>query len=93
MGMVAEAHIARLLGLISASYIERISGLLADAGLPTTLPELDAGLLLEWMKHDKKNVSGQIVFVLPTAPGRVEVFRNVKEEVILKALEAALVRG
>lgn len=93
MGMVAEAHIARLLGLISAGYVERISGLLADAGLPTTLPELDAGLLLEWMKHDKKNVSGQIVFVLPTAPGRVEVFRNVKEEVILKALEAALVRG
>ncbi|MGI6528014.1 MAG: 3-dehydroquinate synthase [Caldicoprobacterales bacterium] len=88
IGMAAEAHIAHLLGLVSAEYVSRISALLAAAGLPVTLPDVDNHLILKWMQHDKKNVGNKIVFVLPTAPGQAAVFRDVKAEVILEALNA-----
>lgn len=93
MGMIAEAHIARLLGLISQDYLSRISDILAAADLPIALPNLDNHLLLKWMQHDKKNVGNRIAFVLPTAPGQVEVFRDVKTEVVLEALNAARSHG
>ena len=86
IGMVAEAHIAHILGLVDREYIERIKRVLLRAGLPITVPDPDSGRLLEWMRHDKKNVHGKILFVLPTAPGKVEVFRDVRTEVILEAL-------
>ncbi len=88
MGMIAEAHIAQLLGLVSKDYISRISKLLTSVNLPVVMPDLDNELLLKWMQHDKKNVQNKIVFVLPTAPGKVEVFRDVETEVVLKALNA-----
>ena len=89
IGMVAEAHIAHILGRIDREYIERIKRVLLRAGLPVTVPDPDSGRLLEWMRHDKKNVHGKILFVLPTAPGKVEVFRDVRTEVILEALKEA----
>jgi 3-dehydroquinate synthase len=89
MGMIVEAHIARLLGLISPEYLSRILKILAGADLPIVLPDLDNRLLLKWMQHDKKNVQDRVVFVLPTAPGKAEIFRDVQIDVVLEALDAA----
>jgi 3-dehydroquinate synthetase len=41
------------------------------------------------MQHDKKNVGSRIVFVLPVAPGKVKVFRDIDTKLVLKALDAA----
>ncbi len=87
IGMVAEAYIAKLRGLIEADYVDRMKEILISAGLPVTVPDLDTDQLIELMRHDKKNTQGNIVFVLPTAPGQVEVFRDVTEETIIRALE------
>ncbi len=87
IGMVAEAYIAKLRGLIEADYVDRMKKILISAGLPVTVPDLDTDQLIELMRHDKKNTQGNIVFVLPTAPGQVEVFRDVTEETIIRALE------
>ena len=84
--MIVEAQIAQLLGLVSEDYVRQISNILSGANLPIVMPDLDSQLLLKWMQHDKKNVQNKIVFVLPTAPGKVEVFKDVDTEVVLKAL-------
>jgi 3-dehydroquinate synthase len=89
IGMVAEAYIAKILGLIDGEYIARMKRVLTSAGLPVDVPDLDSSLLLELMQHDKKNANGKIVFVLPVGPGKVEVFRDVDKKVILEALERA----
>lgn len=86
IGMIVEAQIAQLLGLVSEDYVRQISKILSGANLPIVMPDLDSQLLLKWMQHDKKNVQNKIVFVLPTAPGKVEVFKDVDTEVVLKAL-------
>jgi len=89
IGMIAEAYIAQLSGFISPDYISRISKILSRAGLPTLMPDLNSQELLNWMQHDKKNVGSRIVFVLPVAPGKVKVFRDIDTKLVLKALDAA----
>lgn len=86
IGMVAEAYIAQLRGLIEENYVNHMKEILISAGLPVTIPGLDMDQLIELMRHDKKNTQGNIVFVLPTAPGEVDVFRDVTEETIKRAL-------
>jgi 3-dehydroquinate synthase len=73
--------------MIEADYVDRMKKILISAGLPVTVPDLDTDQLIELMRHDKKNTQGNIVFVLPTAPGQVEVFQDVTEETIIRALE------
>ena len=89
IGMIAEAYIAQLSGFISSDYISRISKIISRAGLPTVMPDLNSQELLNWMQHDKKNVGSRIVFVLPVAPGKVKVFRDIDTKLVLKALDAA----
>ncbi|HHY83685.1 MAG TPA: 3-dehydroquinate synthase [Clostridiales bacterium] len=92
MGMVAEAVIAHLMGLIPMEYINRIRNILSGAGLPVTIPDIDNSSLLKLMQHDKKNKDGKIAFVLPTAPGQAGIFRNVETQVIFAALDAARIQ-
>ena len=87
LGMIVEAQIAQKLGLIDKEYVQRIKYVLTNAGLPIVMPRFDRENLISLMKHDKKNTQGRIVFVLPTAPGHVEIFKDIKKEIILDALE------
>jgi 3-dehydroquinate synthase len=89
IGMVAEAYLSKILGLVDDEYVARIKQTLSRAGLPVHVPDLDSSRLLELMRHDKKNTQGKIVFVLPVGPGKVEIFRDVETETILAALEMA----
>ncbi len=73
VGMVAEAKIARRLGLFDQSDLDRLTNLIEAFGLPTQAPGLDPRSLLEAMRRDKKNRGGCITMVLPLAIGRVEL--------------------
>jgi len=92
IGMMAEARIARLARLISSEYLTRLSNILSQAGLPTIMPDIDSKELFKWMQHDKKNAGGKVVFVLPVAPGKIEIFRDIETELVLKALEEASIK-
>ena len=76
-GMVMAAELSRELGLASASFVERLRGLIARAGLPVQAPVLDAGdnagRYLQWMRVDKKARQGEIRFVLVDDAGRATV--------------------
>jgi 3-dehydroquinate synthase len=63
-GMVMATHLSHDLGLVDAAFVDRVTRLVARAGLPT------AGKL---MRVDKKAEGGEIRFVVIEGPGRAGV--------------------
>jgi len=76
-GMVMAAHLSEAMGLIDAAFVQRLTDLIARAGLPTKGPVLNAkdnaGQYLALMLHDKKSVAGDIQFVLIEGPGKARL--------------------
>ena len=90
IGMVYASYLAEKLNLISHQETERQIQLLQVLGLPVSLPEgtqLNTEDIMDRMKLDKKTVGGQLRFVLPTCLGRVEVFKEIPEELVREVLE------
>ncbi len=87
-GMVMAAHLSQALGLIDAEFVQRLTDLIARAGLPVKGPVLDAadnaGHYLALMQHDKKSVAGDIQFVLIEGPGRARV--SAAPEAVVRAV-------
>jgi shikimate kinase/3-dehydroquinate synthase len=75
------------LGLLAALRLsglpdlrDEVAGLLAEAGLPTTLaPEVDVDAVVAATARDKKRRGGRVGFVLVEAPGDVRPGRPVAE--------------
>ena len=72
-GMVMAALLSQRLGGIDADFVERLTGLVAAAGLPTKGPRLGADRYLELMRVDKKAEAGEIKFVVIDRPGHAAV--------------------
>ncbi|MFO1183123.1 3-dehydroquinate synthase [Ottowia sp.] len=76
-GMVMAAHLSCELGLVDATFVQRLTVLIARAGLPVRGAVIDAhdnaGRYLELMRVDKKAEAGEIRFVLIDSPGRAAV--------------------
>lgn len=76
-GMVMAAELSRELGLVEASFVQRLKTLIKRAGLPTRgaiIDEADnAGRYLQLMRVDKKAEGGEIRFVVIDGPGRAAV--------------------
>jgi 3-dehydroquinate synthase len=77
LGIVAEARLARRLGLASAETVARQQRLLAAVGLPTELPRLDADAVLAAVGRDKKARDGRIPFVLAPSIGSFRLVYDV----------------
>ncbi|MET0312450.1 MAG: 3-dehydroquinate synthase [Burkholderiaceae bacterium] len=69
-GMVMAARLSRKLGLVDAAFVERLTALVARAGLPVRGPQLGADRYLELMRVDKKAEGGEIRFVVIDGPGK-----------------------
>jgi len=86
-GMVMAAHLSHALGLVDEAFVQRLTRLIAAAGLPVRGPVLDAtdnsGRYLALMRVDKKAEAGAIRFVLIDGPGRA----------CMRGAEDALVRA
>lgn len=67
-GMVMAAHLSERLGLVDLALVQRLTRLVAQAGLPVRAPLLsstgNAARYLELMRVDKKAEAGEIRFVL-----------------------------
>jgi 3-dehydroquinate synthase len=74
LGIVAEARLARALGIADDETVARQERLLAAVGLPVRAPALDLEPVVGAMAHDKKAKDGRVPFVL--AP-RIGAFRIV----------------
>ncbi|RYF46096.1 MAG: 3-dehydroquinate synthase, partial [Comamonadaceae bacterium] len=76
-GMVMAAELSHRLGLVDAAFVQRLTALIARAGLPVRGAILDAddnaGRYLKLMRVDKKAEGGEIRFVVIDGPGRAVV--------------------
>lgn len=89
MGMVAACQLAKDLGLMKDTEVERVKGLLRACGLPVSLPAFDSGLILDTMYHDKKVQARKLRLVLPQGIGRTVIRDDISDESILAALDRA----
>jgi 3-dehydroquinate synthase len=91
-GMVMAARLSARLGLIDTAVVERLTQLIARAGLPTVGPVLDAadnaGRYLSLMRVDKKAEGGEIKFVLIDGLGRA-VVRGAPDALVREVIDAS----
>ena len=89
-GMVMAAHLSQALGLVDAAFVQRLTRLIAAAGLPVRGPVLDAsdnaGRYLVLMRVDKKAEAGAIRFVLMDGPGRA-CMRGAEDAVVRAVID------
>ena len=88
IGMMGAARISRDLGLIDDELIDRQQALLERYNLPVSAPGMDADVIFEATKSDKKSVGGAIRWVVLEGPGRATTRRDVPDEVVRAAIES-----
>ncbi len=88
VGMAAAGRLAAAAGFWSREDEMRQNALLRAAGLPTRIPRrIDAGSIVEIMRHDKKNRNGRVAVVLPGGIGRAQIVRDMESETLMSALK------
>ncbi|MGD0983604.1 MAG: 3-dehydroquinate synthase family protein [Acidimicrobiales bacterium] len=87
IGLVFAAELARLLGRIGTSRVERHRRVVAGYDLPLSLPPgTDHAALVRFMARDKKSAGG-LTFMLD-GPHGVEAVHDVSAELVFEALDA-----
>jgi 3-dehydroquinate synthase len=86
-GMVMAAHLSQRLGLVDMSFVDRLTALIAKAGLPVTGPDLGADVYLHHMRVDKKAEAGDIRFVLIDPPCKA-VVRGAPDALVAEVVQA-----
>jgi 3-dehydroquinate synthase len=92
IGMRAAAGIAATLDLCPSALVERQQALVRRFGLPERFAGPTPAELWPYMRRDKKATAGALRWVLPTAPGHVEIVRGVDEAVVDRALALVTTR-
>jgi 3-dehydroquinate synthase len=73
-GMVLAAKLSHALGMLDTAQVQRITALIAAAGLPVHVPHAACtNALLEAMLVDKKNEAGQVRFIVLPRLGQASV--------------------
>jgi len=85
-GMVMAAELSVQLGLVPPAFAERLSRLIAAAGLPVRGPALGVPRYMELMRVDKKAEGGEIRFVVIEAPGRAAM-RAAPDDVVARVIQ------
>jgi 3-dehydroquinate synthase len=73
LGMVVASRVAERLGLAETASSQRLARLLDVLGLPTTVDGYLCEEVLGFVGADKKRRSESVQYVVPRAPGRVEL--------------------
>lgn len=91
IGMVVALNLAKEMGLIEQTVVEKGVEFIKKVKLPYQIPSsMSVEDIMAAMKLDKKVQKGDIRFVLPVKElGKVEIFRNIEEEKLIKALKAS----
>lgn len=88
-GMIHASRLAERRNLIPQDLTDRQIRLLTRFGLPVQrLPEWSIDALVAVMKRDKKNVRGNLRFILPLRIGQVAAFDDIPESLVREVLAA-----
>jgi len=85
-GMIAANGIAVASGHLALDVAQRINAAVLKAG-PLPKVTSPSGSILRLLQTDKKTSAGVVHFVLPNQIGRVEIARDVPDEVVIQAVE------
>jgi 3-dehydroquinate synthase len=85
-GMVMALHLSQRLGLVDGAFVDRVTALVRQAGLPTVGPALGADRYLELMRVDKKAEAGEIRFVVIDRPGSAAL-RSAPDALVREVIE------
>jgi 3-dehydroquinate synthase len=88
LGMLCAVRLSHALGLCDAALADEVIRLLADAGLPVSLPRVDTDAIWPLMQSDKKKRGGKLRFVLLRAPGECFLTAEVTENQARQALQS-----
>lgn len=86
LGMMYESNIAYEKKIINKEYYDEIIKMLKPLVelKKYSIDEID--FLLEYMRNDKKNKDGKIAFILPVGRSKVDIFYDIDETTIKKAI-------
>jgi 3-dehydroquinate synthase len=84
-GMVMALQLSRRLDLVEPAFVDRVTRLIARAGLPTIGPALGSDRYLELMRVDKKAEAGEIRFVVIDRPGHA-IVRGAPDDMVRQVL-------
>ncbi len=87
IGMVYAAKLSEVMDRCGEDVTRRITGLIKNFGLPTQLPSLEAGDIIQSMHLDKKTTHQKIRFILVKDIGSIEIMDQVEESYIQEALK------
>ena len=86
IGMLAAARISNKMGILDEKETARLKNIIEKAGLPTEIPNLKVGEIIQAMRYDKKVLQDRIRFVLLKSIGSAfitdEVNLSLVEEVL-----------
>lgn len=86
LGMVAEAKLSELKGLIGRKEYNLIRSALKNAGLPVTAVISNPDQVIDKMSSDKKSISGNIKWTLVSDIGHAVIDQSVERKDVIKAL-------
>lgn len=86
-GMLLAGQISEIKNLLSASDLRRIESLISAFNLPTKAPDsMGFEQFVKHMQRDKKNIGGQLRFILPIGIGNSELRSDISEEELKQIL-------
>jgi 3-dehydroquinate synthase len=71
IGLVVEARMAERLGIASQGTAREIERVCRQAGLPTSVPAIPVGRLMDFTRSDKKARAGRVEYALPKRIGEM----------------------
>ncbi|CAL4325058.1 3-dehydroquinate synthase [Buchnera aphidicola (Thelaxes suberi)] len=91
IGIVMAARTAEILNIINTVDVQRIIYLLKKIGLPTIAPKnMNPDEYIPYMIKDKKSINnGKIRLILPKKIGHVEIYSDIENKIILRAISNA----
>jgi 3-dehydroquinate synthase len=92
-GMLVAAELATARGVMPGADRERLRALVTAMGPLPPIGDLDAAQILDTVARDKKVVDGTLHYILPTGIGRTIEATDVAGPELLRALQAAGLRG
>ncbi len=90
LGMHAAATLARNLGMVDQTFVDRQCACIEAYGLPVAWPGMPIDRVLEAMRHDKKVRAGTMKFIVPDRMGHVVHRTDVTIDQARTALEALM---
>lgn len=93
LGCVASSWISWKRGLLTEEQYLDIRATIQKACLPVSTDQIDAGAVMEAVKHDKKMEAGKVKFILLKQPGEAMIDRTVSTKEMEEALNVILAGG